>query len=118
MRVAVSRASVAAGDDTESHDREFRFPLGSPLDEVIEAIAKSGWLPRISGGYATWSVASNFIVAVVAQEWVKPRMTPAATFDLQHLDWRDGVLHLHFNYHAQIDPDVAFRLFWGLQLRA
>jgi hypothetical protein len=33
-------------------------------------------------------------------------------------DWRKGTLWLYFNYHAQIDPDLVYRVFWGTRLRA
>jgi hypothetical protein len=79
------------------------------------SIQRSGYLPRIAGGKATWSIASNIPVAVLAQQWTEPRVFTHAPGEL---DASEGVLRLHFNYHAQMDPQVAYETLWGLQLNA
>lgn len=119
MRVYATRGSVAAGDDGDApHSRVFTFPDGTSLPEMLAQIQAARYLPSISGGEATWSVASNRPVAVVAQQWALPRVLVTLPEDLQGLDWKDGTLRLHFNYHAQIDPDTLCRIFWGYRLNA
>ncbi len=118
MRVAVSRASVCAADDIEPHDRMFEFAEDARLSKIVTAVAASDWLARISGGLATWSVTSNRVIAVVAQQWPAPKLLPFAEDHVDRLDWRDGVLFLHFNYHTQIDPKTVYDIFWNLRLRA
>jgi len=117
MKVYVSRRSVAAGDDLDApHKREFSFRDGTSLKEVLATIQKS-YLPRIEGGNATWSVTSNIPVAVLAQQWAEPRLL-VQLGDLTDLETKQGVLRLYFNYHAQIDPQLVYDVFWGFQLNA
>jgi len=91
---------------------------GTDLREIVQVIAASGYLPRIAGNQATWSVTSNVLVAVVAQQWIEPRMLVLDPMNFDELDQSDAVLRLHFNYHAQIDPEAAYRVFWGFRLNA
>ena len=74
-------------------------------------------LVSIQGGLATWSLASVIPPAVVAQQWPGPRTLPHRT-DMESLDRASGVLRLHFNYHAQLDPEVVLEVLRSLQLRA
>lgn len=118
MIVAVDRASVHPGDDTQSHARTFECPNGATLRDIITMIAESGWLASIAGGLATWSVASNVIVAVVAQQWREPKMMLGVGMIDHLLDRRDGVLHLYFNYHAQIDPKIVYDVLSSARMHA
>ena len=118
MNVYVSRGSVAAGDDVDAPNSDsFAVPDGTPLEEIVGGIAKSGYLPQIAGGQASWSVTSNVPVAVVAQQWVQPRMFFLLR-GMKELDSRDGVLRLYFNYHAQVDPETVYEILWGFRLNA
>jgi hypothetical protein len=118
MKVYVSRGSVAAGDDIDAPNSEsISVPDGTPLEEIIGSIAKSGYLPSITGGQASWSVASNIPVAVVAQQWSEPRMF-FLLGGMKDLDNRDGIFRIYFNYHAQVDPEVVYKVLWGLRLNA
>jgi hypothetical protein len=118
MQVYVSRGSVAAGDDVDAPNADsIAVPDGTPLEEIIGGIAKSGYLPTIEGGQASWSVTSNIPVAVVAQQWAQPRMFFLLR-GMKELDSRDGVLRLYFNYHAQVDPETVYTILWGFRLNA
>jgi hypothetical protein len=117
MKIYVSRRSVAAGDDFNAPNSEsLSVPDGTDLREIVRGIAQSGYLPGIAGGQATWSVTSNVPVAIVAQQWAEPRMLDPLS--LNELDRKDGVLRLYFNYHAQIDPETVYKVFWGFRLSA
>lgn len=121
MKVYISRSSVAMGDDINAPNADtVTVPDDTPLEQIIKGIAQSGYLPRIAGGHATWSVTSNVPLAVVAQEWSEPRMLPFATMrkDLAELDHKQGALRLNFNYHAQIDPKTVYEMLWGFRLNA
>jgi hypothetical protein len=119
MKIYVSRSSVAAGDDVNAPNSEsLSVPDGIDLREIVQGISKSGYLPEISGGRATWSVTSNVLVAIVAQQWQEPRMLELDPSRFDELDCRDGVLRLNFNYHAQIDPNTVYKVFWGFRLSA
>ncbi len=70
MKIHVTRDSVAAGDDCDApHHREFSFPDTTTIEDAINQINKSGYLASIMGGCATWSAASGFPIAVMAQQW-------------------------------------------------
>ncbi|MDR1228735.1 MAG: hypothetical protein LBK55_06920 [Azoarcus sp.] len=120
MKIYVSRGSVAAGDDINAPNSEsLSVPDGTGLREIVQDIAQSSYLPQIAGGQATWSVTSNIPVAIVAQQWAEPRMLNTLKLDRpDELDRSDGVLRLYFNYHAQIDPETVYKVFWGFQLSA
>jgi len=119
MRVYATRDSVAAGDDADApHARTFTVPDGSSLQDCLSAVLAGRYLPDIDGGLATWSVASSIPLATIAQQWPAPRMRFLTRSDLAQLDFADSVLRLHFNYHAQLDPELVATVLGGLRLRA
>lgn len=114
MEIHATRDAVHAGDDPEA--RAFSLPDGTPIEAIIERIVASGYLAQISGGKATWSVVSGFPLAVVAQQWAEARLAPWRPVEISQLERRNGVVHLHFNYHTQIDPDIVLRVLQNLKL--
>lgn len=119
MNLYVTRESVAAGDDVDApHARTFAIPDAPPLDAALATVLAARYLPSISGGLATWSVTSNIPLAVIAQQWSAPRMLFLTSRDLEALDRAPGMLRLHFNYHAQIDPEIVLEVLRELHLRA
>jgi hypothetical protein len=117
MNVIVTRSSVSAGDDVEApHNREFTFADGKPILDVVRTIADSGYLASIAGGQATWSAASGCLLAVVAQQEREPRPIAMHPVSLDRLDVRGDSIHIHFNYHQQIDPEIVFNVLRGLRL--
>lgn len=115
----VTRESVAAGDDVDApHARTFALPQGASLETALATVMSARYLPSIAGGLATWSVASGIPLAVIAQQWPAPRMLFRTSKDLAALDRPSGVLRLHFNYHAQLDPEVVLEVLRRLRLRA
>ena len=114
MEIYVTRDDVHAGDDPEA--RTFSFPDGTSIKEIIEYIVASQFLAQISGGKATWSVVSGFPLAVVAQQWTEAHLVPWRPIEMAQLIRENGVVHLHFNYHTQIDPDIVLRILKDLKL--
>lgn len=109
MRLIVTRDSVAAGDDVDApHRLELEFSNEQSIFDALRHVLQLNYLPPICGGEATWSAVSSISVAVLAQQWpnLKPLVRP--TVALPDLDVRADGLHLHFNYHAQMDPDIVF----------
>jgi hypothetical protein len=116
LKIIAHRDDVHAGDDPRP--LEFTLADGAGPRDALEFIVDSHWLPSITGGKATWSVVATAPIAIVAQEWTQPKFLP-----FQEEIWADArrvgdALKLHFNYHAQIPPDVVHRVFWGAKLRA
>jgi hypothetical protein len=111
VNVFLTRDSVAAGDDIDApHKKTMVISNTSNVEEIIIAVVNSHYLASISGGYATWSAISNIPVAVVAQEWDKPKMLSAIPVKLSSLDVVDNAIRLHFCYHAQKNPDDVFEV--------
>jgi hypothetical protein len=116
MKVVAIRDSVHASDEPEP----FQFDIAKntpPMDLLRRAVDRT-WLPSIQGDRATWSIASNNLLAVVAYEWPDVKLLPFIEEHMKTADWRKDVLWLYFNYHAQIDPELVYKLFWGTRLHA
>jgi hypothetical protein len=117
MKVHLTRDSVAAGDDVESHDATMQIDAADAL-ALIEKVLAANYLPKIAGGRATWVAVSHKPVAVCAQQWPAPRLvpwTPAACEELLHA--KEGV-RLHFSYLAQIDPEIVLDVLKRTALKA
>jgi hypothetical protein len=106
MKVIATRDAVHASDEPEPF--AFTIPDRTPLVEIL----------RRASGRATWSITSNDVLAVLAYEWPELKFMPFLDERFKAADLRDGALRLAFNYHAQIDPEIAYRLFYALRLRA
>jgi hypothetical protein len=99
MQVTLTRDAVANGDDPDS--RELDLPGDPTLADVVDAVVRGRFLPRIQGGEATWvAVVGSAAVAVVAQQWPTPRWATAP-----HVP---APSRLHLRYLAQRDPDGVF----------
>ena len=107
--VLLSRDSVAAGDDLDSHNRIVRFDVVDVTD-LISQILKSDYLPSISGDKATWVAVSHEPIAVCAQEWSAPIMLGWRAVPLGALAQDAGKARIHFSYLAQLDPDFALNV--------
>ena len=119
MNVYLSRDSVCAGDDVDApHSKTISFPDGTAILDVLTQVAHSGYLASIAGGEATWSATSNIPLAVVAQQWSKPKPLPALLYSSPALDVKDNALRIHFNYHAQQNPDKVYETLSRLDLKA
>ncbi|PFH11606.1 hypothetical protein BCF11_4058 [Collimonas sp. PA-H2] len=117
MKIIVTRDSVTAGDDVAApHRRAFEFTDGTSLLDALAAISRSNYLANISGGRATWSAVSGVPLAVIAQEWDCPQNLLQGTEE--SIDIRNAIIHIHFNYHVQINPDAVFEVLRGLRLKA
>ena len=109
MKLLLTRESVCAGDDIDlPHDARHEIEADK-LEDALLWIARCGFLPTISGGRATWSAASNMPIAVFAQQWDSPRILLMQPLEMHRKRFKyDGdFLQIHFNYHMQIDPEIA-----------
>jgi hypothetical protein len=103
----MTRDNLAAGDDLDPpHGKLIKVPDRPNALEIFEEVLRPPYLPRISGGRATWVVSSREPFAVCAQEWPAPKPIKLK----RPTEWllRDGkALRLHFSYIAQVDPNVV-----------
>jgi hypothetical protein len=119
MKLYLTRDSVAAGDDVDApHLMEIEGPAAEDVSAAIAYVLGIGYLPRISGGKATWSVASNRIVAVLAQQWSQPKLLRGYDTSCKGLDVAEGRLRLHFNYHGQEEPETVLKILRRVRLTA
>lgn len=106
--VSIDRDSVHAGDDLESHAMSITLDPSATLRTLIAVIQDMDYLPRISGGKATWVVySSGKPLGVFAQQWSEPNLTvtPESIVD-QHFGNIEP--RLLFRYWCQADPDEVF----------
>lgn len=106
--VSIDRDSVHAGDDVESHATSITLDPSATLRTLIEVIQDMDYLPRISGGKATWVVySSGKPLGVFAQQWPEPKLTvPPESIVDQHFGNIEP--RLLFRYWCQADPDEVF----------
>ncbi len=108
MKILLTRASVAMGDDVDApHPAEFTVPDTTSIATIIETVFRSNYLAAIAGGKATWSAISTIPLAVLAQQWILPKLLLPIP-PLSALDFSDNALALYFHYHAQQDPDLVY----------
>jgi hypothetical protein len=102
--VKLTRDSVAAGDDVQSHDVSFEVDDRRKLDPFLAEIGRGSYLPGIYGGAATWVVrgAGGQPVAVIAAEWSEPAMLVDPGAELA--DFGDAY---YFEYLEQEDPQAV-----------
>lgn len=116
MKIYVTRDSVAMGDDIDApHEQHYSYPDSMPIEEAIEKIVSSNYLAKVQGG-ATWSVVSGFPIAVVAQRWEKPQPVSWQPVTLSSLQFQNNMVGLHFNYHAQLDPEIVLKVLKELRV--
>jgi hypothetical protein len=110
MQIITTRDCVAMGDDVDApHEQQYSFQDSTSIEQAIDQIVNSGYLARVQGG-ATWSVVSGVPVSVVAQSWDQSRPVSRQPQEFNALKVEDGSIRLHFNYHAQIDPEIVLEV--------
>jgi hypothetical protein len=105
----LSRDSVAAGDDIESHDAERDVDGRRPIERFVRELLRDRYLPSIQGGNATWIVRTSRqgrAIALVSTKHGDPEpLRWIAGSDMDLLEVGDT---LHFEYAAQQDPAEVF----------
>lgn len=90
-KILLTRDSVCAGDDTDSHDRTVEV---NPVDGVVDFVRgiATDYLPSVAGIGHSWTVYLNGeSIAVVTVEEVQPHVT------VLHFEAENT---LHFKYHS------------------
>ena len=105
VQLHLSRDSVAAGDDVDSHDRNLNVARRQKLSDLVQTLVHDGYLPSIIGGRATWVVRAGEggkVLAVVAAQWVRPELVVGP-------HTRVGAVgaSLYFRYLTQRDPQTV-----------
>lgn len=110
--ITITRDSVAAGDDVDApHMLIVETEPTDTVKSVLGNILRLNYLPKISGGDATWSVASGRPIAVLAQQWSTPRHINSEEETCLNL----RIDKLHFNYHGQESPEIVLRVLSGFK---
>ena len=106
MKLIVTRGSVCAGDDVDvPHIRIFPINDNFTIDDIAWTIKKSDFLPKIQGGNAAWGVSSRIPIAMIAQQWDKPKMILPLDTSNNQLDISGDEIRVHVTYYAQMGPD-------------
>ena len=109
--IILTRDSVAAGDDGDApHYLTIEIDTDDRIETILKTILNLRYLPQIRGYKATWSVASNEPLAIIAQEWSAPMLICMSEYPYQDTRAFYNIKRLHFNYHAQDDPETAFKI--------
>jgi hypothetical protein len=106
VRLHLSRDSVAAGDDVESHDETVEVDERRNLATFIQLTVRDGYLPTVLGGMASWVAMagrSGKPLAIVAAQWKVPQLV--VDFGTEVGSIGDS---LHFRYVSQRDPQDVF----------
>ncbi|MCF6297634.1 MAG: hypothetical protein L3J08_06575 [Flavobacteriaceae bacterium] len=109
-KIKLTRESVAMADDISSpHFMEIEIQQEWTITEILKFIIDSGYLPKISGGEATWSVAIDEPIAVFTQNDSNAPMLICLP-DYPHYGTMNFVKieQVHFNYHAQKSTKEVF----------
>ena len=106
MKVVGTRDDVHPGDDPDVLTFEVADDV-TPQD-LLRRAADRKWLPSMQGGRATWSIESNGLLAVRAQEWTDLKFPPDLDARMRAAIRADGVLQLRLKYHRQIDPEAFY----------
>jgi hypothetical protein len=110
-KILLTRNSVSMGDDSRDNSLEIEVNENWKIAEILAEVLRINYLPKIMGGKATWSVAYDNPLAVIAQQWDRPRLIrPQFPYSISN-KYKDFNL-LHFNYHAQKDPDLVLDIIW------
>nr|WP_295786468.1 hypothetical protein [Rhodoferax sp.] len=112
LNVQVERGSVHASD--EAPPRRIGVQSGTTIRTMLELATADAYLPRISGGKATWVVESTsagggkiFVpIAVCAQQWAEPAFLALADSSVA-AHFGSSALCLNFRYRCQDDPDAV-----------
>lgn len=111
-KIKLTRESVAMGDDINApHFLEIDIEPNWTITEILKYISSINYLPKISGGRATWSVAINEPIAVLTQE--NPKETLLICLPDYPYHGMSGFVeldHIHFNYHAQQKASEVFEV--------
>lgn len=107
-KIKLTRDSVAMGDDARDNSPEIEVNEDWLIDKILDEVIRINYLPKIGGGKATWTVSYVFPLAIIAQEWAKPKIINAK-FPFSLGDKNKDFNRLHFNYHSQLDPDMLLR---------
>ncbi|MBO2450815.1 hypothetical protein J4573_27205 [Actinomadura barringtoniae] len=108
MNVTVNRSSVAAGDDAIPHDEVVEVAPDVPLSKVVADLLARYYLATIVGGQATWILESDRPLAVVAQQWQRPRYLVDPDLPISSFEVDGRGVSLMFRYWLQNDPDHVF----------
>lgn len=109
--IKINRDSVAAGDDINSHLQEITIQSNWKISDIIKHIILNNYLPLISGGKATWSVAIENPIAILTQETkFKPKLICMPEYPYSGETYEVNIEQIHFNYHAQEDPENVYKV--------
>src|SRR5690606_32178176 len=118
-KIKLTRESVAMGDDIDApHFLEIDIEPNWTITEILKYISNINYLPKISGGRATWSVAINEPIADLTQENPKLQFLDSLPDYYYHEVIAFAEYKLNYiNYNGQKDDIDVFEVLTLIQLR-
>ena len=118
-KIKLTRESVAMGDDVNApHFLEIEIDPNWKIIEILKQINKTNYLPKISGGKATWSVVINKPIAVLTQENLEePLLICLPDYPCQGTKGYVEFDHIHFNYRAQKKASEVFEVLLRFKIK-
>jgi len=109
-KILLTRSPVSMGDDSRDNSLEIEVDEDWKLTEIINKVLEINYLPKIMGGKATWSIAYDNFLGIIAQQWSKPKFygSQVPQFPYSKSNKYKDFNKLHFNYHVQEDPDLVY----------
>ena len=97
---------MAMGDDIDApHFKETTISENATSLDLAREILGMRYLANIGIGEATWSIATDIPVAIIAQQWEEPKLITSVNSTVKELAKGEDCLKVHINYHCQEDPD-------------
>ncbi|MGV9270842.1 hypothetical protein ACWDRR_40110 [Kitasatospora sp. NPDC003701] len=118
MRVTLTRAGVAMGDDVDApHEYVRQVDGGSTLGELVRQVAVSGYFPQMACWVVCigWNEPATVPIAMLTAPWDRPRFLDDALRHrtLDSLAAERGEPNLFFDYRATVAPEVLWQRLVG-----
>ena len=106
-KITLIRDSISTRDDCVDHTLVIEVEIDWKIDQILKKVIDLNYLPKIYGGKATWSVAFDKPIAIIAEQWWAPFLICEKDYPYQGTDKFKNIDKLRFNYHAQDDPELV-----------
>lgn len=118
-QIRLTRDSVAMADDIDApHSKKIKINPNWKINDILDFILASNYLPKIKNGKATWSVAINEPIALLTQENPKsPLLICHPEYPHQETKGFVDIQYIHFNYHNQKEAKEVFDVLLRFRLK-
>ena len=118
-KINLTRESVSMADDINApHFLNIEIHPIWTISEILKHILKLNYIPKVSGGKATWSVSINEPIAVLSQEnFENPMLICLTEYPYQETSGFVNIENIHFNYHSQKRPEEVLEVLRNFRIK-